>query len=72
MTRSPLVSKRLTLTERELKRRGSASYLPEVDKRCPRVAARPARQTRRAASPARGAETPADQDLARPCRPPGR
>jgi hypothetical protein len=30
-----LVSRRLTLTERELKRRGSASYLAEVEKRCP-------------------------------------
>ena len=31
----PLVIRRLTMTERELKRRGSASYLAEVDQRCP-------------------------------------
>ena len=30
-----LVARRLTLTERELKRHGSASYLPEVGQRCP-------------------------------------
>ena len=30
-----LVTRRLTLTERELKHRGSASYLPEVEQRCP-------------------------------------
>jgi hypothetical protein len=30
-----LVNRRLTLTERELKRHGSASYLPEVEQRCP-------------------------------------
>jgi hypothetical protein len=29
------VARRLTLTERELKRRGSASYLQDVDDRCP-------------------------------------
>lgn len=29
------VAKRLTLVERELKRLGSASYLPEVEQRCP-------------------------------------
>jgi hypothetical protein len=31
----PLVARRLALTERELKRGGSASYLPEVEQRCP-------------------------------------
>jgi hypothetical protein len=31
----PLVARRLALTERELKRLGSASYLPEVEQRCP-------------------------------------
>jgi hypothetical protein len=31
----PLVIRRLTMTERELKRRGSASYLAEVGQRCP-------------------------------------
>ena len=30
-----LVARRLTLTERELKRRGSASYLQELDEHCP-------------------------------------
>ena len=30
-----LVTKRLMMTERELKRRGSANYLPEVERRCP-------------------------------------
>ena len=31
----PLAAKRLTATERLVARRGSASYLPEVEKRCP-------------------------------------
>ena len=31
----PLVTRRITATEREVKRRGSASYLPEVEQRCP-------------------------------------
>ena len=31
----PLVAKRLTATERQVARHGSASYLPEVGKRCP-------------------------------------
>jgi hypothetical protein len=31
----PLVARRLTQTEREVQRRGSASYLPEVEQRCP-------------------------------------
>jgi hypothetical protein len=47
-----LVTRRLTLTERELKRRGSASYLPEVVTRYPpplldRLAAPPQRLPRR-------------------------
>lgn len=49
----PQVTRRLTLTERELHRRGSASYLPEVAARCPpellgRLAAPPQRLPRRA------------------------
>jgi hypothetical protein len=31
----PLVAKRLTATERQISRHGSASYLPEVENRCP-------------------------------------
>jgi len=31
----PLVAKRLTVTERQIARHGSASYLPEVEIRCP-------------------------------------
>lgn len=31
----PLVTRRLAATERALKRRGSASYLPEVEQQCP-------------------------------------
>jgi len=51
----PLVVRRLTLTERELKRRGSASYLNEVDERCPpplleRLASPPERLPRRASA----------------------
>jgi hypothetical protein len=53
-----LVVRRLTLTERELKRRGSASYLAEVEERCPpallaRLAAPPDRLPRLAAADAR-------------------
>lgn len=59
----PQVSKRLTLTERELKHSGSASHLPEVDKCCPqslvdRLSAPPARPSRR-----KGAETGPAKDL---------
>ncbi len=58
----PLVSKRLSLTERELKRNGSASYLPEVGKRCPqqlidRLANSPERPARR------GADSRPEEDL---------
>ena len=53
-----LVARRLTLTERELRRRGSASYLQEVDQRCPhslldRLAHPPQRLPRRASAEAR-------------------
>ena len=44
----PLVAKRLTVTERQVARHGSASYLPEVEKRCP-----PALLTRLAEAPQR-------------------
>jgi len=48
-----LVTRRLTLTERELKRHGSASYLAEVEQRCPaalleRLADPPRRPSRQA------------------------
>ena len=50
-----VVTRRLTLTERELKRLGSASYLHQVEERCPtpllsRLADPPQRLPRRAAS----------------------
>ncbi len=53
-----LVTRRLTLTERELKRMGSASYLHEVEERCPpslldRLTDPPSRLPRRAAVEAR-------------------
>lgn len=59
----PLVSKRLSLTERELKHKGSRSYLPEVDECCPqqlidRLANPPERPSRR------GADGQPAQDLA--------
>jgi hypothetical protein len=60
----PLVSRRLTLTERELKHSGSGSYLPQVDERCSpklidRLANPPERPSRRGAADARP-----EQDLA--------
>ena len=53
-----LVTQRLTLTERELKRLGSASYLHEVEQRCPpsllgRLTDPPSRLPRRATAEAR-------------------
>jgi hypothetical protein len=50
----PLVAKRLTATERQVTRHGSASYLPEVERRCPpallaRLADPPQRLSRHAA-----------------------
>jgi hypothetical protein len=53
-----LVSKRLALTEHEVKRRGSAAYLPEVESRCPaglldRLAASAHHPPRRASAQAR-------------------
>ena len=50
----PLVAKRLTATERQVTRHGSASYLPEVEKRCQpallaRLADPPLRLSRHAA-----------------------
>lgn len=59
----PLVSKRLTLTERELKHSGSGSYLPAVDERCPpsligRLSAPGGRSSRR-----RDADGRPEQDL---------
>lgn len=50
----PFVAERLLLTERALEGKGSASYLPEVDRRCPRellawLANPPQRLTQRAA-----------------------
>ncbi len=53
-----VVTRRLTLTERELKRLGSASYLHQVEERCPpplmnRLADPPQRLPRRAASQVR-------------------
>jgi hypothetical protein len=53
-----LVARRLTLTERELKHRGSATYLNEVGKRCPqalldRLADPPKRLARRVGAEAR-------------------
>ncbi len=56
----PVVARRLTATERLVARHGSASYLPEVDKRCPAdllawLAAAPPRAPRRmTAEAARG------------------
>jgi hypothetical protein len=52
-----LVARRLTMTERELNRRGSASYLPEVGQRCPpsllfRLADPPGQLPRRASAEA--------------------
>jgi hypothetical protein len=49
----PLVAKRLTATERQVTRHGSASYVQEVEKRCPpglfaRLADPPQRPSRRA------------------------
>ncbi len=47
----PLVARQLALTERELKRLGSASYLPEAEQRCPAsLLARLANPPRRPAS----------------------
>jgi hypothetical protein len=63
-----LVSRRLTLTERELKHRGSASYLTEVEERCPQELidrlASPAERTGRRGS----AETRSEQDLGEAAR----
>jgi hypothetical protein len=63
----PLVVRRLTLTERELKRHGSASYLQEVGRRCPpsllgRLAHPPQRLPRRPAAEA-GREVGLDDAL---------
>jgi hypothetical protein len=59
----PLVADRLQATERKLERRGSASYLPEVERRCPqqlldRLANPPQRPQRPAGGS--GAELPLD------------
>lgn len=59
----PLVSRRLTLTERELKHNGSASYLSEVDKCCAQQLID--RLTDPAERPSRRDAARPEQDLAR-------
>ncbi len=66
----PLVSKRLTLTERELKHNGSGSYLPEVGKCCPeelmqRLTSPPDRRSRRGSQARPGEDLVQAADAAR-------